>query len=1106
MTEGIIQPDRQIETPTFVVGIGASAGGLQAIETFFDNMPSDSGMAFVVVQHLSPDFKSLMDELLARHTSMSIFKVTDRLTVKPNSIYLIPPEQNMALSHGKLLLTEQDAHRGLNLPIDIFFKSLAVDAGEQAIGVVLSGTGSDGSRGLVQIADSGGLVIAQSADSSSFDGMPRAAIATGKTHLICSPDQMPAKILDYSQNPDLAAIKADDVVNEPITSENGIASIFRQFRHEFGIDFSLYKPTTIHRRIERRMKMVRVTDFGEYARKVEEDHDERQLLYRDLLVEVTEFFRDADAFKTLREETIPTLIENSDPATEIRVWVPGCATGEEAYSFAILLHEALHNANRAQNFKIFATDVHKNSLETASTAVYPADSIEGVPAELRSRYFNVSNGLAHIKRDLRLSVIFAANDLTKDPPFTKIDLISCRNVLIYLEPKVQKRILSLFHFGLKRGGTLVLGPSETLGDLESEFEPQNRHWRIYSKRRDIRLPDSTRVPLTPVLSSVVHDTSASFVAKTPTPSSGLLVSNVYEDLLLKYVPPSLLVNEFFELIHSFGDARKLLTQPEGKPTLDVLKMIHGDLRVAVSSALHKASHEGERVVLNSIRMRVDGDDEKQITVVVEPYLKSRDKVFLVCLEEVVTIDAEPDDHKSDSATFVVSDDASDRIYHLERELTYTRESLQTTVEELESSNEELQSTNEELIASNEELQSTNEELHSVNEELYTVNAEHKQKIEELTQLTTDMDNLLKSTNIGTIFLDREFRIRMFTPAISAAFNVMPQDVGRPIDHIAYKLDNPKLLSEVAAVLQKEKSVSVEVKARGGRVFLQQIQPYRLDDGTVDGIVLTLTDVTALREAEAMVSLSSMSEELPSFAYAVSHDFQTPLRHIYQHCEILAEDLGDTASESVENSLAVLKSSSMTVRRLVECVLEFSRINTQSENFESVDMQRIADNVLATMRDTINSFGAIVQFGELPNVHGDAKQIYQLMIHLIDNGIRYCGDEKPRIHVSGIPQGELCEFTVIDNGIGIDEEHRDEVFTIFRRLGIKPDVYGRGMGLALSRRIVTRHGGRIWLSSEPESGTSVSFTLPLDQESNRIEASASTLDRTDDDQPDIGDDL
>ena len=1066
-------------SPTYIVGIGASAGGLQAIEAFFDNMSPDSGMAFVVVQHLSPDFKSLMDELLARHTKMAIHKVTNQLTVEPNSIYLIPPEQNMALSHGKLLLTDQDAHRGLNLPIDIFFKSLAMDAGDRGICIVLSGTGSDGSRGLVEVNDAGGLVIAQSAESCSFDGMPRAAISTGKSHLICAPDQMPAKILEYVENPDRVAIAIEEGEGDPITSENGLDVIFRIFRHQFGIDFSLYKPTTIHRRIERRMKLIKCGSLGDYAKLIESDENEMHSLYRDLLVEVTQFFRDPEAFKVLRNEVIPKIVKNSEPESELRVWVPGCATGEEAYTYAILLHDALMQANRAQPFKIFATDVHKNSLETASTAVYPLEAIQNVPADLRSRYFNVSNGLAHVKRELRLSVIFAANDLTKDPPFTKIDLISCRNVLIYLDPKVQKRILSLFHFGLKTGGTLVLGPSEALGDLESEFDPLDRHWRIYCKRRDIRLPDTTRMPVTPVLSNIVHDTSATFVAKAPKPSGGMLVSNVYEDLLLKYVPPSLLVNGFFELVHSFGEARKLLTQPEGKPTLDVLKMVNDDLRVAVSAALHKANHDNERVVYNNVRLTIDEGTAKLYSVVVEPYKRSREQMFLICLEEVETITEEsgsmPDET---SPTFVVSADSTDRICHLERELTYTRETLQTTVEELESSNEELQSTNEELIASNEELQSTNEELHSVNEELYTVNAEHKQKIEELTQLTTDMDNLLKSTQIGTIFLDSELNIRMFTPAISSAFNVMPQDIGRPINHIAYKLDNPNLLDEVASVLSTGKPVSTEVKASGGRVFLQRIQPYHQDDGEGDGIVLTLTDVTALREAEALVSLTALTEELPSFAYAVSHDFQSPLRHIHEHCEIIADEMGDTASESLVESLGVLQTSSVTVRRLIECLLEYSRVNTQSERFDAVDMQRIAENVFASLRDTITHHDASVHFDELPNVTGDGKQINQLMMHLVDNAIRYCGEDKPRVKITGVRQGDFCEFSVKDNGIGIAKEHRDEVFTIFRRLGFKPEVAGRGMGLALSRRIVTRHGGRIWLTSDVGVGTTFSFTLPV----------------------------
>ena len=501
-------------------------------------------------------------------------------------------------------------------------------------------------------------------------------------------------------------------------------------------------------------------------------------------------------------------------------------------------------------------------------------------------------------------------------------------------------------------------------------------------------------------------------------------------------------------------------------------MLTGELRIAVSAALHKAGQDQCRVVYPNIRFSV-GEEVRFYSVVVEPYTRTADQMFLICMEEL--------DRKEDldvtQVALSVNDDSTDRISHLERELTYTRETLQATVEELESSNEELQSTNEELIASNEELQSTNEELHSVNEELYTVNAEHKQKIEELTQLSNDMDNLLKSTKIGTIFLDRNFKIRMFTPAITAAFNVMPQDIGRPIDHIAYKLDNPNLLAEVASVLSSENSISVEVKAKGGRIFLQRIQPYIQEDGEVDGIVLTLTDITALREAEAMVSLTSIGEELPSFAYAVSHDFQSPLRHIEQYTDILHDRLAGNADEEVRQSMDYLRASSDAIRNLMDCLLEYSRINTRSEPFAIVDMGILIRDVLAQHQDFLNSNNARIELSDYPTVFGDRRQLSTLLWNLLENAVLYRRDVVPVVKITCSRQGEFWEFSITDNGIGIEDEHRDDVFTIFKRLGMKK-VDGRGIGLAICRRVVARHGGRIWLTSDVGVGTTFSFTLPV----------------------------
>ena len=775
------------ERTKLIVGIGASAGGLKPIEDFFDNMPNDSGMSFVVVQHLSPDFKSLMDELLARHTDMSIHKVIDGVTIEPNSIYLIPPEKNMSIKGGKLLLADKAKKPQLHLPIDNFFESLADNIGESSVAIVLSGTGSDGSRGIKRVRESGGLVVVQEPESAGFDGMPRAAIASGVVDLICEPHEMPARLVKYQEDFDRQAIQQSEFENEfdgiaPGANGSVMLRLFRFFRQRDNVDFSLYKQGTIQRRLERRMRMSTRATLDSYFDLVEEDESEAEQLFRDLLVEVTSFFRDPEAFERLRNVVIPEMIQSAEKNTELRVWVCGCATGEEAYSMAILFEEAFRVSDRSDlGIKIFATDIHRKSLELASSGYYPSKSLEHVPAELH-KYFVRNNGICNVRRETRQKVIFASNDITRDPPFTRLDMICCRNVLIYLEPKVQKRILSTFHFGLKTKGVLFLGPSETVGDLGNEFEQLDRHWRIYSKRRDVRLPEATRMPLTPVLGAIVHEQNAPFMGGASQVQNQLWLTSAYEDLLAKHVPPSLLINELHELVHCFGDARKLLTPPEGRHTNDILKMLDKNLGVSVSAALHRAKTEGVPVVYRGVRVQLRDDQESLYQVTAEPYHKRGQTLFLISLEEMEKV--VPDDRIVED--FHSNEHSSDRIEQLERELNYTRETLQATVEELESSNEELQATNEELIASNEELQSTNEELHSVNEELYTVNSEHKAKIEELTQLTSDMDNLLKSTEIGTIFLDRNFNIRMFTPAISVGFNVMPQDIGRPINHISYK--------------------------------------------------------------------------------------------------------------------------------------------------------------------------------------------------------------------------------------------------------------------------------------------------------------------------------
>ena len=840
-----------LSTAHFVVGIGASAGGLEAIERFFDNVPEDCGLTFVIVQHLSPDFKSLMDELLARHTKLPIHRVENGLEIQPNAIYLIPRKKNMVLSSGRLMLTDHDQKSGLNLPIDLFFQSLAQDMGDRAIAVILSGTGSDGSRGIKELHEAGGLVVVQDPESAAFDGMPKAALATGLADVVLAPTAMPAKILQYSRHPVRSEFHK---VRFDIQAGDELSAVFSMLRRHFGVDFSLYKPGTLARRMERRMTLQNIHSLADYLTHIEANEEELNALYRDLLVEVTQFFRDKKAFELIKTEVIPKLVEQASE-DGIRVWVPGCATGEEAYTLAMLFHEYAETNKRALDLKIFATDVHRNSLDIAGAGAYRESSVADLPKHYLDRYFVHKRNQYVVGQDLRKLVIFAPHNLTKDPPFTKLDLITCRNVLIYINPATQRKILSLFHFGLRVGGVLFLGPSETLTEAEEEFDVIDRHWKIFRKRRDVRLSAGTglaSMPLSDTALNIRHQMPGQIKTETSFPEA-------YEGLLARYVPPSLLLNERHELVHSFGDARKYLHVPEGKATNDVLKMVDDSLRIAISSALHQSGKSKEPLVYTGVRVTGGGRESLlKISVVPLPTKRSQSHYYLVCLEE----EAKPVEAAQPLKLFDVHGQSAERITVLERELMYTKEHLQSTIEELETSNEELQSTNEELVASNEELQSTNEELHSVNEELYTVNAEHQRKIDELTQLTSDMDNLLASTEIGTIFLDLDQTIRKFTPAIGRLFNLLPHDVGRPLKHISNNLsiDNDTLAELMERVRTESAAVEQEVAGPNRQSLLLRVLPYHAQNGEVAGTVLTFVDISAVKQAKKELGASEQRFE------------------------------------------------------------------------------------------------------------------------------------------------------------------------------------------------------------------------------------------------------
>jgi two-component system CheB/CheR fusion protein len=817
------------QPPTHIVGIGASAGGLEALERLFDATPDDTGMAFVVVQHLSPDFKSVMDEVLARRTRMPIRTVEDQMPVEANTVFLMPSKTEMIISDGKLLLTARARSEELRLPIDQFLRSLARDAGPQAIAVILSGTGSDGSRGIRDVHEAGGLVLAQSLETAKFDGMPRSAVETEVVDEVLAPEEIPDALFRRTHHPRSEQIRQDE--------HGGMTPIFRLLREAYGIDFSYYKPSTVARRTEHRMQLTRVPDLEEYVSIVRDNRDELDSLYRDLLIGVTSFFRDDEAFQIVETDVLPALLANVNSGDEFRIWVAGCATGEEAYSLAILLHEQIRQSGKTLHAKVFATDVHARSLERAAAGCYTDDEVVAVSEKRLREYFLRTKDGYRVSPELRNMVVFAKHNIIKDAPFTRMDLISCRNMLIYLLPNAQNKALNLFHFGLKTGGVLFLGPSESPGDLTNEFQALHPHWKLYRKRRDARLPPDLRLPMSMGASARLLGSN------TPTRDTGL--SDVFAQVLEMTQPPSVLLNSDLEILHTFGDAARYLKLRKGQPSLSMMEMLEDELRMAVGAALHRAARDKKPVTLNNVQTQRQAESSLvNVTVIPLPATRRIGAHTLVRFEEAVL----PKPTETSVADLNLTEAARDHIESLESELRFTKENLQATVEELETSNEELQATNEELLASNEELQSTNEELHSVNEELYTVNAEYQKKIEELTNLTHDMENLLSSTDVHTIFLDGQLCIRRFTHKMGEFFNLIGSDIGRSIHGFMHSIRCVGLSEKLAGVLSNGCQYEEEVQNVKGESFLMRILPYKGDPEQA-GVVITLVDITRLKEAE-----------------------------------------------------------------------------------------------------------------------------------------------------------------------------------------------------------------------------------------------------------------
>ncbi len=815
---------------TYYIGIGASAGGLEALEAFFKKIPENTNNVYIVIQHLSPDYKSMMNELLARHTNMPIHVAEDGMETEPNHVYLIPPSMDLSIYHSKLYLQAQIKHNHLNMPIDVFLKSLAQDQGKNAIGIILSGTGSDGTKGIRSIKEAGGMVMAQSLSSCKFDGMPKSAIATNMVDYVLSPEKMPEEIMNFIDSPSIHKQLAEKLqANEAIDDLTKLILILRTYS---GIDFSSYKENTIIRRIDRRIKINRCSDLKSYIKLLRESDQEKEILYNEMFIGVTSFFRDLEAYEVLSAQIIPKFDFSKGI---IRIWSTGCSTGEEVYSIAIKLFEYMEKNNINCEVKIFATDIDQRALEFAGIGYYPDSLMTDVQSDYLAKYFNKKSDGYQINDKIRKMVVFAKHNILKDPPFSKLDLLVCRNLFIYLKSFEQQNILNNFYYSLYPNGYLWLGSSESIGDMQKGFDVIDNKWKFFKYNSvfnpQITRPSSSKVDL---YSTLERRNESGF--KSNPKNKGF--ENVLATALVKILAPSIIVDENDNIIQVLGDVGKFMKMQTGRFSNNFNSNMSREMALFVNNCIRRLRAEKNKVTLkNAMQLSDISIDIHGIAVKVD-----YQEFFIISF-----IEQENTHEQSEIVEINMTEEVKTRVHELENELQLAREGLQATIEELETSNEELQSSNEELIASNEELQSTNEELQSVNEELFTVNSEYQIKIDELTKVTNDLSNLLKNTEVGALYLDTELCIRKITPIMSKVTNILESDVGRPIAHLSVMKSYPSLIEDTETVMERLQMIEREITDEEGNFWLVRIRPYRTEYNSIEGVIITIVDISMLKE-------------------------------------------------------------------------------------------------------------------------------------------------------------------------------------------------------------------------------------------------------------------
>ena len=818
------------------------------MEQFLGHVPAGSGLAFVIVQHLDPTRKGIMPELLQRATGMKVVQVKDRTPVRPDGVYVIPPNKDMSILHGVLNLLDPVAPRGLRLPIDFFLRSLALDRQEHSIGVILSGMGSDGTLGLRAIKEKAGVVLVQAPASAKFDGMPRSAINAGLADIVAPAEELPGKILAYLHRTPLLPQSPAPLEDK---TQSALDKAIILLRAHTGHDFSLYKRNTLYRRIERRMGLHQIDKMATYVRYLQENTQELDLLFKELLIGVTNFFRDPAVWQQLRAQTLPALLAQRPPGHTLRAWVPGCSTGEEAYSLAIVFKEAVEQAQPKGNYalQIFATDLDQDAIDKARQGLFPENIAADVSPERLSRFFTPEEHGFRVRKEIREMVIFAPQNLIMDPPFTKLDLLSCRNLLIYLTPEVQKKLMPLFHYSLSPGGLLLLGTAETIGNATDLFATVHNKSRLFQRLETTLRPDPVEFP------SAFNAPTASVLETRPPSRPPASLQSLADQLVLqRYAPPAVLVNDKGDIFYISGHTGKYLEPAAGKANWNLFAMAREGLRYELAGAFSRIVHQKGSLMLHGLKVATHGGESQHVEVVLQRLDEPGplQGLVMILFHDVPAPVAAPATGRTRKGAAHHT-----RMLELEQELERVRdeartthEEMQTSQEEARSANEELQSTNEELQSTNEELTTSKEEMQSMNEELQTVNTELQAKVTELSCASNDMKNLLDSTEIATLFLDRDLRVRRFTPQATRIIKLIPGDVGRPITDLVSDLNDPALAGDAREVLRTLATTEKSVATRDGRWFNVRIMPYRTMDDRIDGVVITFADITSAKRLEA----------------------------------------------------------------------------------------------------------------------------------------------------------------------------------------------------------------------------------------------------------------